>query len=153
MHLQQRCKWMSTKTNAQLPRSLTLLSFVSYNEKTYYFHLEYFLQDDPNYLVIIYAHFFFFTYREDRYLLFITENYAALRILEHFLLGDLCEEKPLVLFGSRFPKDNELTKVIVIYCYFCHHIIVFMRLRESMKINKVYSSAARNTQCTPNKHK
>ena len=62
-------------------------------------------------LVIIYAHFFFFTHREDRYLLFITENYAALRILEHFLLGDLCEEKPLVLFGSRFPKDNELTKV------------------------------------------
>ena len=41
----------------------------------------------------------------------MTENYAALRILEHFLLGDLCEEKPLVLFGSRFPKDNELTKV------------------------------------------
>ena len=53
-------------------------------------------------------------YREDRYLLFITENYAALRILEHLLLGDLSEEKPLVLFGSRFPKENELTKVIAI---------------------------------------
>jgi len=55
--------------------------------------------------------------------LFITENYAALRILEHFLLGDLSEEKPLVLFGSRFPKENEFTKVIaallVLSSYIC----------------------------------
>ena len=74
-------------------------------------------------LVIIYAHFFFFTHREDRYLLFITENYAALRILEHSLLGDLCEEKPLVLFGSRFPKDNELTKVIMILSVLSSHTV------------------------------
>lgn len=73
--------------------------------------------------IIIYAHLFFFTYREDRYLLFITENYAALRILEHLLLGDLCEEKPLVLFGSKFPKDNELTKVITILLVL--HIITY----------------------------
>jgi len=50
-------------------------------------------------------------YREDRYLLFITENYAALRTLQHFLLGDLSMEKPLILFGSRFPKENEYAKV------------------------------------------
>ena len=66
--------------------------------------------------------------REDRYLLFITENYAALRILEHFLLGDLSEEKPLVLFGSRFPKENEFTKVIATLLVY-HHILVLMRLR------------------------
>ena len=70
------------------------------------------------------------TFRENRYLLFLTENYAALEILRHYLndvhssppnlaalgSGD-CGESPLekvepfILFGSSFPKDKEYTQV------------------------------------------
>ena len=72
--------------------------------------------------------------RENRYLLFLTENYAALEILRHYLNdavhsssldsmttatldnddgGDRNLEKmePFVLFGSSFPKDKEYTQV------------------------------------------
>ena len=69
--------------------------------------------------------------RENRYLLFLTENYAALRILHHYLqdvvaiapakLGEQMDEEtetlniahmePFVLFGSSFPKDKEYTQV------------------------------------------
>ena len=63
--------------------------------------------------------------RENRYLLFLTENYAALNILKQYL-QDIGSEKPvkseqpsikpwemepLVLFGSSFPKDKEYTQV------------------------------------------
>ena len=72
--------------------------------------------------------------RENRYLLFLTENYAALQVLKHYLnevVGLSCnvpisaalEEEmgqesvrrrrmePFVLFGSSFPKDREYTQV------------------------------------------
>ena len=72
--------------------------------------------------------------RENRYLLFLTENYAALQVLKHYLQeevglestqvhsGAVCtglEERkkrigrmePFVLFGSSFPKDREYTQV------------------------------------------
>ena len=72
--------------------------------------------------------------RENRYLLFLTENYAALEILRHYLSdvvgtsplsGSLSatpmeleggtlrpeEMEPLILFGSSFPKDKEYTQV------------------------------------------
>ena len=72
--------------------------------------------------------------RENRYLLFLTENYAALEILRHYLNdavhsssldsmatatlgnddgGDRVLEKmePFILFGSSFPKDKEYTQV------------------------------------------
>ena len=66
--------------------------------------------------------------RENRYLLFLTENYAALEILKqylqdqeggHPLLSVQSEEsslkpwemEPFVLFGSSFPKDKEYTQV------------------------------------------
>ena len=74
-----------------------------------------------------------FFYRENRYLLFLTENYAALQVLKHYLHevvglsshvpipGHLEEEmgeesvrrrmEPFVLFGSSFPKDREYTQV------------------------------------------
>ena len=71
-----------------------------------------------------------FSYRENRYLLFLTENYAALQVLKHYLqeeVGmavnqerfDRLEEnthivqrmEPFVLFGSSFPKDREYTQV------------------------------------------
>ena len=40
----------------------------------------------------------------------MTENFAALRVLQQHLL---CDEKepPFVLFGSSFPKDMEYTQV------------------------------------------
>lgn len=75
-------------------------------------------------------------YRENRYLLFLTENYVALEILRHYLsdvvpttpanstaiispgneddneklLGKM---EPFILFGSSFPRDREYTQVCV----------------------------------------
>jgi len=56
---------------------------------------------------------------ESRYLLFMTENFAALRVLQQHLLQDN-EQPPYVLFGSSFPKDMEYTQVI-----FCVHMTLF----------------------------
>ena len=69
-------------------------------------------------------------YRENRYLLFLTENYAALDILKHYIrekdhgksepsaAGDALDgnisQKPFTLFGSSFPRDREYTQVYVI---------------------------------------
>ena len=66
-------------------------------------------------------------YSENRYLLFLTENYAALEILNHYLRDvvgptsptDPAEKvetrpedmHPFILFGSSFPKDKENTQV------------------------------------------
>ena len=55
-----------------------------------------------------------FYFRESRYLLFLTENYAALHILQLHLLFDR-EDAPFVLFGSSFPKDREYTQVDLCY--------------------------------------
>ena len=41
----------------------------------------------------------------------MTENFAALRVLQQHLLRDE-DEPPFVLFGSSFPKDMEYTQVI-----------------------------------------
>jgi len=74
------------------------------------------------------------TFRENRYLLFLTENYAALEILRHYLSDVMCSSpltsvadiapgsdgsgerllekmEPFILFGSSFPKDKEYTQV------------------------------------------
>eukprot|EP00731_Ephydatia_muelleri_P007093 Em0003g1341a len=51
---------------------------------------------------------------ESRYLLFLTENYAALKILFHYLEDAVMTHskvKPFILFGSSFPKDNEYTQI------------------------------------------
>ena len=63
----------------------------------------------------------YFTYSENRYLLFLTENYAALDILRHYLKDILSssssevpsaeDTEPFVLFGSSFPRDKEYTQV------------------------------------------
>ena len=57
---------------------------------------------------------FFFSFcvffRESRYLLILTENYAALTILQQqFLKGK--GHDPVVIFGSSFPKDQHYTQV------------------------------------------
>ena len=66
--------------------------------------------------------------RENRYLLFLTEDYAALEILKQYLQDQEgshtpqsfesaevslkpWEMEPFVLFGSSFPKDKEYTQV------------------------------------------
>jgi len=74
------------------------------------------------------------TFRENRYLLFLTENYAALDILRHYLNDVVCSShpdsvasispgsdgsgerllekmEPFILFGSSFPRDKEYTQV------------------------------------------
>lgn len=48
--------------------------------------------------------------QENRYLLFITENQSALRILQTELLKN---ETPFIFYGSSFPKDTEYTQVCV----------------------------------------
>ena len=48
--------------------------------------------------------------RDNRYLLFITENQSALGILRTHLLKD---ETPYIFYGSSFPKDREYTQVCV----------------------------------------
>ena len=46
----------------------------------------------------------------------MTENFAALRVLQQHLL---CDEKepPFVLFGSSFPKDMEYTQVKILHTH------------------------------------
>ncbi len=53
---------------------------------------------------------------ENRYLLFLTENYAALDILKHYVSGEEANDldltsQPYILFGSSFPKDKGYTQV------------------------------------------
>ncbi|XDV14216.1 hypothetical protein PO909_002393 [Leuciscus waleckii] len=46
---------------------------------------------------------------ECRYLLVLTKNYAALRILQQTFFADQCQ--PEIIFGSSFPKDQEYTQI------------------------------------------
>ncbi|XP_059403390.1 E3 ubiquitin-protein ligase rnf213-alpha-like [Carassius carassius] len=46
---------------------------------------------------------------ECRYLLVLTKNYAALRILQQTFFSDQCQ--PEIIFGSSFPKDQEYTQI------------------------------------------
>lgn len=54
----------------------------------------------------------FFTYREGRYLLILTENFAALPRIKQLLLKE-DKEEPYVIFGSSFPKDQFFTQARV----------------------------------------
>lgn len=51
-----------------------------------------------------------FFYRDGRYLLIMTENFAALPRIKQLLL-EQDEEEPYVIFGSGFPKDQLFTQV------------------------------------------
>ncbi|CAB3995217.1 Hypothetical predicted protein, partial [Paramuricea clavata] len=44
---------------------------------------------------------------ESRYLLVLTENYAALRLLQ----GKFHNHDPVIIFGSSFPKDQQYTQI------------------------------------------
>ena len=58
-------------------------------------------------------------FSESRYVLFLTENYAALDILknpknyleEGLSISGAADVQPFILFGSSFPKDKEYTQV------------------------------------------
>jgi len=55
------------------------------------------------------VHLLFFVFdSESRYLLILTENYAALGILQQELLKI---KNAIIIFGSSFPKDQEYTQV------------------------------------------
>jgi hypothetical protein len=56
-----------------------------------------------------------FYYRESRYLLVLTENYAALRLLQ----GQLHDHDPVIIFGSSFPKDQQYTQVYFQFLFIC----------------------------------
>ena len=49
------------------------------------------------------------SHSENRYLLILTENYAALPIMQQHLLRTA--DDAVVIFGSSFPNDQEYTQV------------------------------------------
>ena len=53
---------------------------------------------------------YFYLSSEGRYLLIMTENFAALPRVKQLLLDEHSEE-PYVIFGSGFPKDQKFTQV------------------------------------------
>lgn len=57
-------------------------------------------------------------FREGRYLLIMTENFAALPRVKQILLEEDSEE-PYVIFGSGFPKDQLFTQVKSCFLRFC----------------------------------
>ena len=63
-------------------------------------------------------------FRESRYLLVLTENYAALTLLQ----GHFHDRDPVVIFGSSFPKDQQYTQVLILamsiylYAYYFHEL-------------------------------
>ena len=74
-------------------------------------------------------------YQENRFLLYITDNNSALRILE----TKLAEESPFVLYGSSFPKDNTYTQV----CRNVNQIKIHMESGEPvilLNLENIYES-------------
>ena len=57
--------------------------------------------DEPNQRLTLFS--------ENRYLLILTENYAALPIMQQHLLKTA--DDAVVIFGSSFPNDQEYTQV------------------------------------------
>ena len=64
--------------------------------------------DVHQYKVLLYL----LDFRENRYLLLLTENYSALKILQQ---TDLTDRDPVILFGSSFPEDINYTQVISMF--------------------------------------
>ena len=69
--------------------------------------------DIPYHLLKKVCRVFFFFYRDGRYLLIMTENFAALPRIKQLLLEQY-EEEPYVIFGSGFPKDQLFTQVKIL---------------------------------------
>ena len=65
-----------------------------------------------------------FHFRENRYLLFLTENDAALEIMQNYLFQH--DVKPYVLFGSSFPKDKDYTQVKFIVTLYYYITLTFV---------------------------
>lgn len=73
---------------------------------------------DTNNFVLI-SHFCSFC-REGRYLLIMTENFAALPRVKQ-ILSEEDSEEPYVIFGSGFPKDQLFTQVKCCFLAFCDY--------------------------------
>ncbi|XP_065845291.1 E3 ubiquitin-protein ligase rnf213-alpha-like isoform X3 [Oscarella lobularis] len=74
---------------------------------------------------------------ESRYLLLLTENYAALTIFQEHILGP--EDDAVILFGSSFPKDQEYTQV----CRNINRVKVCMATGKTvvlLNLDKTYES-------------
>lgn len=67
-------------------------------------------------------------FRDTRYVLLMTENYAALRVLEKTFPDEYANAS--VIFGSSFPKDQEFTQV---------HMLLSMQIYKE-KANRSGSS-------------
>ncbi|XP_052242488.1 E3 ubiquitin-protein ligase rnf213-alpha-like, partial [Dreissena polymorpha] len=48
---------------------------------------------------------------ESRYLLLLTDNYGALTIIQQQLFSNRSEIRPIIIFGSSFPRDQEYTQI------------------------------------------
>ena len=72
--------------------------------------------------------------RESRYLLVLTENYAALRLLQ----GKFHNHDPVIIFGSSFPKDQQYTQVYFQFLFICMSFRVFKVLPYSLQILNNY---------------
>ena len=68
-------------------------------------------------------------------MLFLTENYAALHILQLDLLFDK-KNPPFVLFGSSFPKDREYTQVC--WFYYENYCIIMFKQEFLIKEGREY---------------
>lgn len=105
-------------------------------------------------------------HRENRYLLFLTENYAALEVLKHYIYDPHPTEKlqsleirepqqsasshpstheiepwemePFVLFGSSFPRDTEYTQV---YHCICVMYMLKVIVNELLFTSPLYSNS------------
>ena len=80
--------------------------FVSFSTVYWLLHTSCFLQS----LAKVYKDFFSFR-SESRYLLLLTENYGALSILQQQIIAKQNEIRPVTIFGSSFPSDQEYTQV------------------------------------------
>jgi len=68
---------------------------------------------------------------ESRYLLILTENYAALGILQQELLKI---KNAIIIFGSSFPKDQEYTQVRRHSCIYLQLIVCLLDTEAGLEI-------------------
>ena len=85
---------------------------------------------------------YFCSCSESRYLLVLTENYAALRIIQQELLKE--EDDAVVIFGSSFPKDQEYTQVLKIVIMI---ITIISRTRVGYEVIVGYFYFISNKTC------
>ena len=79
---------------------------------------------------------------ESRYLLLLTENYAALNAILSVLHELDSEIEPYVLFGSGFPKDKEFTQVFLDFIVMRNLVSVYFVVVHRCAVTSAGSSTA-----------